>query len=83
MDDSHSVRDLTVCDICQKIARKSTSILRGEKHFHGRCFIFQWGIEALLLLPTNDKECLTLGDIGPKAMRALIESASSKGSDHA
>jgi hypothetical protein len=70
---SHSVRDMTVCDICQGMARKSTSILQGNKHFHGRCFIAQWGIDALLKLPTIDKECLTLSDIGSKAMRALID----------
>lgn len=71
---SHAVRDLTVCDICHGIASKKTSILQGKKHFHGKCFIAQWGIDALLALPTMDKECLTLGDIGAKAMRALLDS---------
>jgi hypothetical protein len=73
---SHAVRDTTTCDICQGMASKKTSILQGKKHFHGKCFIAQWGIDALLALPTIDKDCLTLGDIGVKAMRALLDSRS-------
>jgi hypothetical protein len=40
---------------------------------HGRCYIARFGLDALLSLPSSQTDELTLGDIGPEAMRALLE----------
>lgn len=46
-----------------------------QKAFPRKVLYRPVGIEALLALPTIDKECLTLGDIGATAMRALVDDA--------
>jgi len=43
-----------------------------DGHYHGRCYIKRWGVAQLRQLPKEQQNKLTLGDIGPSAMRTLL-----------
>lgn len=74
---AHDVRHLTKCDLCLGIADKRHSVRtqRGV-YLHGRCYVEQWGLAMLLKLPSDQTSSLTLSDLGPESMRALVDSLS-------
>lgn len=67
---AHDIRKLRVCQACGGIGAKDGMV----DHMHGRCYIATNGLAALIALPRDVTSGLTLGDIGPVAMKALIES---------
>ena len=48
-------------------------------YLHGRCVVRIGGVELLKLLPKDATFCLSIGDIGVDAMKALISSAPALG----
>ena len=73
----HDVRQLRVCCGCQKLGDRRNMVRqergKGSRHFHGRCFIASHGMTLFLQLPRSETDKLQLDDIGPKAMKSLME----------
>lgn len=65
----HDVRHLTVCTRCKELGDKRDMIDR----VHGRCFIQEHGLAALLKLSKSVLSELRLDDIGPDAMKAILD----------
>jgi hypothetical protein len=71
---AHDVRHLTICPICNQLG--DGRWMAGGKH--GRCILDTEGIDGLLRLPKEEADRLCLGDIGPSAMRALVNRSASR-----
>jgi hypothetical protein len=67
---AHDVRHLRICPCCQALGddREMVTIV-----MHGRCAFDHFGIGGLLKLPDEERNKLTIGDIGPAAMKVLVE----------
>lgn len=68
---AHDVRGIRAC-ACGGILSKEMSIDLDNEWFHGRCFVTLFGFSALVALPREKLNRLTLGDLGPELMRELI-----------
>src|SRR5262245_215646 len=66
---AHDVRKLRVCGACNGIGF-GPHMVRG---MHGACYVERRGVDELLALPPAETDGLTLGDIGPEIMRALMD----------
>jgi hypothetical protein len=51
---------------------QSLAEVRKSPYIHGRCFIAAHGIASFVGLPNEQTDTITLGDIGPKAAKAII-----------
>lgn len=69
---AHDVRHLRECSICGGIGDRRRMVCT-PCIAHGRCFEARFGIDALLDLPKTETEKLTIGDIGVKSMKALVD----------
>lgn len=67
---AHDVRHLRVCGHCGRLGDKREMV---DGIFHGQCFIDLHGLPALLRLPAEQLDNLTLGDIGVEAMKAILD----------
>ena len=71
---AHDVRSLTCCLFCGQLADKRNLVkMPRAGHAHGACFIERRGLPALLALPTEETDKLTLGDIGGDVMAAILK----------
>jgi hypothetical protein len=70
LQNCHDVRKLTACPICHGLGNKENTIRGGT---HGRCYVEFYGLPALLSLEKAELDKLTLGDVGAKTMRAILE----------
>lgn len=68
---AHDVRHLRVCVGCNDIGDNRAMV--GTPPMHGRCYIKRNGLQQLLWLPDEKLDRLTLNDIGPAAMRAILD----------
>lgn len=77
LENCHAVRHLRVCAGCSRLGDGRHMIRQGRgkgcRHFHGRCFIKSHGMTQFLQLPKEETDKLQLGDIGPEAMKAVLE----------
>ncbi len=70
---AHDVRHLRVCAKCGLLGDKRRMVTSDTRDWwHGRCFIDTKGMNELLMLPTDQLDSLTLGDIGPSVMHAIL-----------
>ena len=73
---SRDVRALRVCCRCGQLGdgRHMVRVVghKPQGEAHGRCYIAAFGLRALLALPLEDRDKLTLGDIGVVAMKAVL-----------
>lgn len=67
---AHDIRHLRVCQKCQGLGDDREMITVG---MHGACAFKAIGIEGLLKLPRSEQLKFTLADIGPIAMKRLID----------
>jgi len=84
MDTVKDVRTLRTCGSCgglgnadAMIHRKvpldgAVTVLRDE-YLHGRCFVKRYGRAELVHLPREQTDKLTLGDLGVRTMKYLID----------
>lgn len=72
---SHDVRFLRPCLHCHDLGDRRHMLQTGKHYWHGRCYIKQNGLQALLDQGLEHTGHLTLNDIGDEAMRALLESS--------
>lgn len=70
LETAHDVRFITKCDACPDLGDGRRMILA---RYHGRCFIKRFGLEDFLDLPDEETSKVSLGDIGTKAMKALVD----------
>ena len=74
---AHEVRKLAGCVYCKGIGDKNHMIPLGSgramEHVHGRCYAAVYGLSAILALPKEITDHLTISDIGGKVMKALLE----------
>lgn len=72
---AHDVRHLAACTHCGDLGddRVMVAPLLSKSLYHGRCYVARFGLTGLLNLPKVQANKLTLGDIGPKAARALLD----------
>jgi hypothetical protein len=71
---SHDVRHLKPCATCEKLGDKRKMIKEsGGRVLHGRCYIEQYGLDALLALQEEQVGVLALDDIGAETMRAVMD----------
>lgn len=71
---AHDVRHLQGCTACRQVGDDRTMIDLDGEWFHGRCFVESFGLKYLLALPKSKTDRLTLGDVGVRTMRALVNS---------
>lgn len=69
---AHDVRKLMPCK-CGGLGMRGNMVQIGDRHYHGRCAIVEYGIEQLCLMEPEDTAGLTLDDIGPDNMRKLLD----------
>jgi hypothetical protein len=74
---AHDVRKLRGCQHCQQIGDVRFMLTIAGKLVHGGCALELVGVDGLLALPIKDQDRLTLGEIGSKAMRAIVASRES------
>lgn len=70
---AHDVRKIAVCSYCTGMGDKNHMIPEGKSYTHGRCFAVRDGLKAILALPKDVTDCLTIGDIGGPVMKALLK----------
>jgi hypothetical protein len=70
---AHSVRRIVVCTYCNGMGSSPNMIRAGKEYAHGRCYAAINGRKALLALPQEVTDTLTIADIGGRLMKALIE----------
>jgi hypothetical protein len=74
---AHDVRKLAGCAYCKGMGDKNHMIPLGSgramEHVHGRCYAAVDGLPAILALPKEITDHLTISDIGGKVMKALLE----------
>lgn len=73
IDRAHDVRHLRPCYACGGIGDHRKMVSNTGNVYHGRCFEARFGIDALLDLPQVETGKLTIGDIGVKSMKALVD----------
>lgn len=80
IEKAHDVRTLRGCAHCgglghayQMIEGTPFADTKGTPWFHGRCFAAKFGDDAILKLGKRDRDKLTLGDLGVRLMRSLVE----------
>lgn len=69
---AHDVRTLRVCAVCSNLGNSHSMVDLDSEWYHGRCFVKRHGGKALGALPKSKTDRLTLGDLGVRLMRALI-----------
>ena len=74
---AHDVRRLVCCTYCKGLGDKAkmippicTDVEKG--YAHGRCYVSVKGQKAILALPKDVTDRLTIGDIGGPVMKALL-----------
>lgn len=72
---AHDVRHLVACHHCEEVGddRQMVNVFPGKSHYHGRCYISRFGLKSFVDLPKVQTNKVTLGDIGAKAARALLD----------
>ena len=70
---AHDVRFLRVCVHCKDLGDSRHMLRTGKHYWHGRCYIKQNGLQALIDQGLEFTGHLTLNDIGTDAMQALLE----------
>lgn len=71
---AHDVRKLVGCSYCAGIGNTANMIREGKaSYIHGRCFAARDGLYALLALPKEMTDRLTIADIGGPIMKALLK----------
>jgi hypothetical protein len=81
---AHDVRTLRVCGGCGGMGNSHSMIFRKvpldnaptvlrEEWLHGRCFVSRYGRAKLTQLPKEQTDRLTIGDIGVRTMKYLID----------
>lgn len=70
MKSAHDVRHLCFCAACRGLADDREVI---NLQLDGACAFKLIGIEGLLRLPRKEQDKFTLADIGPKAMKRLVD----------
>lgn len=69
---AHDVRKLEGCK-CGGLGRRDQSMVNIDgQWWHGRCAIAEFGIDRIAALPRDATANLRLSDIGPAAMKKLI-----------
>ncbi len=69
---AHDVRHLGTCTACGTLLDDRKALTLPQGMYHGRCFIREHGLRALLALSGELTQHLTLGDLGVDHMRALV-----------
>lgn len=69
---AHDVRTLRGCTVCSNLGNSDRMIDVDDEWYHGRCFVMRFGCKALLALPKAKTDRLTLGDLGVRLMKALL-----------
>jgi hypothetical protein len=70
----HDIRKWRGCVLCKKLGDKNQMLQSSKETFwHGRCFAKQFGTDRLLELPREQLEKLSLGDLGLRLMRAVVD----------
>lgn len=69
---AHDVRTLRVCAVCANLGNSTTMVDLYDEWFHGRCFVKRFGGKALGALPKAKTDRLTIGDLGVRLMKALL-----------
>ncbi len=64
-------RERGLCDSCYHAA--NNMIRAGKEYAHGRCYAAINGHKALLALPQEVTDMLTIADIGGRLMKALLK----------
>ena len=72
MRTAHDVRHLHRCAGCGQPADGRHMIFSNQRYWHGRCFGAHYGIDTLCGMPRTQLEKLTIGDVGPDAMREIM-----------
>lgn len=76
IEKAHDVRSLRLCEYCQGLGHNHSMIctMRGRTapHWHGRCYIKEFGMAPFLALPHAQTDKMTLGDIEGEAIHALL-----------
>lgn len=71
---AHDVRHLTVCaGTCGDLLDRRKAILAGGNCWCGKCCFAVLGISGIKNLPRAERGKFTIGQVGPKAMMALME----------
>lgn len=70
---AHDVRHLMICSHCKSLGDRRSMVTLDGGQWHGGCYIDKFGKAELLKLPHKEIRKLTLGDIGPTMMRAILE----------
>ena len=73
---AHDVRKLAGCAYCKGMGDRGHMIPlgsgRAKEYVHGRCYAAVNGLDAILALPKDITDQLTIGDIGGPVMKALL-----------
>lgn len=73
LNTAHDVRKLRVCSHCQSLGDSRYMVTVNGKLVHGFCALDLIGIKGLLSLPHREQDKLTIGEIGSRAMKRLVE----------
>jgi hypothetical protein len=72
---AHDVRHLCQCAACNALGDDRDMIQADGKNWCGGCAVVNFGIDGICALPRTQRRKFRLGDIGPKAMKALVDLA--------
>lgn len=69
---AHDVRKLRCCPYCDRLGDTRHMVEAMGQLVHGGCAVQIIGVKGILAMPREEQNKLTLGEIGMKAMRALV-----------
>ena len=86
---AHDIRRLAVCRYCKELGMdtpivqakrtRDGKMLRDKEYAHGRCLVdAKGGVDALLILPTEELDKVRLGDIGVELMIVLRDTVAAR-----
>jgi len=75
---AHDIYETKICGRCNYPALRDAMVETVEGHYHGRCFIRSYGLDALLALPAEELNKLTISDVGVPVIRQIMARDTSK-----
>lgn len=70
---AHDVRQLRPCaGACRSFGDRRNLVEVDGRHWHGRCYVENFGLDALLALPIEQTAGLTFDDVGAAVMSRLV-----------
>jgi hypothetical protein len=70
---AHDVRHLNSCAYCLAIGDRRYMPKVGGKYMHGFCALETLTVDGVLKLPRHEIGKISLGEIGPVAMKAICD----------